>query len=158
MKFFKFSETISGGTHYLDFIFNTLVDPFFSNTNFFLTSYFMSLGDFDLADPSAENQAEIQLFAEELGAKLVKIRILFKWHSICSDHRMDCCIICIVPVMFTLATYYKRIVAVFEDQVRIFFTFLLPMKLFQILFFWILGLDQQFFLWSPNNINLFNFC
>ena len=30
----------------------------------------MSLGDFDLADPSAENQAEIQLFAEELGAKI----------------------------------------------------------------------------------------
>ena len=78
MKFFKFSETISGGTFVLRLLFSILLSiPFLVTLISFWTSYFMSLGDFDLADPSAENQADIQLFAEELGAKIGQDRMAY---------------------------------------------------------------------------------
>ena len=120
MKFFKFSETISGGTFVLRLLFSILLSiPFLVTLISFWTSYFMSLGDFDLADPSVENQAEIQSFAEELGAKIVQDPE-FYFNDIISALTFGwivAFIICIVPVIwFTLATYYKRIVAVFEDQ------------------------------------------
>ena len=120
MKFFKFSETISGSTFILRLLFSILLSiPFLVTLISFWTTYFMSLRDFDLADPSVENQAEIQLFAEELGAKIgqdpefylndIVSALTFGW--------VVAFIICVVPVIwFTLATYYKRIVAVFEDQ------------------------------------------
>ena len=120
MKFFKFSETISGTTFVLRLLFSILLSiPFLVTLISFWTSYFMSLGDFDLADPSAENQVEIQLFAEELGAKIGQDPE-FYLDDIVSALTIGwivAFIICIVPVIwFTLATYYKRIVAVFEDQ------------------------------------------
>ena len=120
MKFFKFSETISGVTFILRLLFSILLSiPFLVTLISFWTSYFMSLGDFDVSDPSAENQAEIQLFAEELGAKIGQDPE-FYLNDILSALTVGwivAFIICIVPVIwFTLATYYKRIVAVFEDQ------------------------------------------
>ena len=120
MKFFKFSETISGSTFILRLLFSILLSiPFLVTLISFWTTYFMSLGDFDLADPSVENQAEIQLFAEELGAKIGQDPE-FYLNDIVSALTIGwivAFIICIVPVIwFTLATYFKRIVAVFEDQ------------------------------------------
>jgi len=120
MKFFKFSETISGSTFILRLLFSILLSiPFLVTLISFWTSYFMSLGDFDLADSSIENQAEIQLFAEELGAKIGQDPE-FYLNDIVSALTIGwivAFIICIVPVIwFTLATYYKRIIAVFEDQ------------------------------------------
>lgn len=128
MKFFKFSETISGGTFILRLLFSIILSiPFLVTLISFWTSYFMSLGDFDLADPSAENQAKIQLFAEELGTKIGQDPD-FYLNDIVSTLTIGwiiAFILCIVPVIwFTLATYYKRIIAVFEDQGKnIFYVF-----------------------------------
>ena len=129
MKFFKFSETISGSTFILRLLFSILLSiPFLGTLISFWTSYFMSLGDFDLADPSAENQAEIQLFAEELGAKIAEDPE-FYLNDIVSSLTIGwifAFILCIVPVIwFTLATYYKRFIAVFKEQGKsIFYIFL----------------------------------
>jgi len=127
MKFFKFSETISGGTFILRLLFSILLSiPFLVTLISFWTSYFMSLGDFDLADPSTENQAEIQLFAEELGSKIGQDPE-FYLNDILSALTIGwivAFILCIIPVIwFTLATYYKRIVAVFEDKGKNIFYF-----------------------------------
>ena len=120
MKFFKFSGTISGSTFILRLLFSILLSiPFLVTLISFWTSYFMSLGDFDMADPSAENQAEIQLFAEELGLKIGQDPEFYlnDMISALTIGWIVAFILCIVPVIwFTLTTYYKRIVAVFEDQ------------------------------------------
>ena len=120
MKFFKFSETISGGAFILRLLFSILLSiPFLVTLISFWTSYFMSLGDFDLADPSAENQAEIQSFAEELGAKIGENPEFYlnDMVSALTIGWIVAFILCIVPVIwFTLATYYKRIIAVFDEQ------------------------------------------
>ena len=120
MKFFKFSGTISGSTFILRLLFSLLLSiPFLVTLISFWTSYFMSLGDFDLADPSAENQAEIQLFAEELSLKIGQDPEFYlnDMISALTIGWIVAFILCIVPVIwFTLATYYKRIVAVFEGQ------------------------------------------
>ena len=127
MKSFKFSETISGGTFILRLLFSILLSiPFLVTLISFWTSYFMSLGDFDLADPSAESQTEIQLFAEELGSKIAQDPE-FYLNDILSTLTIGwivAFILCIIPVIwFTLATYYKRIVAVFEDKGKNIFYF-----------------------------------
>ena len=72
-KFFCFSGTISGTTFLLRILFVFLLMlPFLVAIIAKWTTYFMSLGNFDISDQSMENQMEIQSFGDELAHHLLK--------------------------------------------------------------------------------------
>ena len=72
-KFFSFSQTISGKTFLLRTLFTVVLSfPILIALISKWTSYFMSLGNFDISDSSIENQMEIQSFGDELAQKIAE--------------------------------------------------------------------------------------
>ena len=72
-KFFTFSGTISGKTFLLRTLFIIVMCiPLIIVTIAKWTTYFMSLSEFDISDPSVENQLEIQKFGDELALKIAE--------------------------------------------------------------------------------------
>ena len=119
-KFFSFSETISGKTFILRTLFTVVLSfPILVALISKWTSYFISLGDFDISDPSMENQMEIQSFGDELAQKMAE-NPEFYLNDFMDSFTIGWIVIFIFtmipPIWFGLATYYKRISALFYDQ------------------------------------------
>ena len=119
-KYFSFSGTISGTTLLLRTLFTAVLSiPIIIALISKWTSYFVSLGNFDLSDPALENQMAIQAFGDELAQKIADNpefylndflnSFTFGWVLIF--------VLSVIPVIwFGLATYYKRVSALFFDQ------------------------------------------
>lgn len=93
--------------------------PFLIATISKWTSYFMSLSQFDISDPSIENQMEIQKFGDELAQKIAENPDFYLNDFMNSFSLLWILVflVCIVPVIwFGLANYYKRISALFYEQ------------------------------------------
>ena len=119
-KFFSFSETISGKTFFLRTLFTVVLSfPILVALISKWTSYFMSFGDFDISDPSMENQMEIQSFGDELAQKMAE-NPEFYLNDFMDSFTIGWIVIFIFtmipPIWFGLATYYKRVSALFYDQ------------------------------------------
>ena len=84
-----------------------------------MDSLFHVLGNFDVSDPSAENQMEIQRFGDELAMKIVE-NPEFYLNDFLSSFSFIWILLFIVsvipPIWFGFATYYKRISALFYEQ------------------------------------------
>ena len=129
-KFFSFSHTISGKTFFLRIIFGIVLSiPFLIAVIAKWTTYFMSLGNFDLTDSSFENQMEIQQFGDELSLKISENPEFYLNDFIQSFSFgwVFLLVFSLLPtIWFVLATYYKRISAIFYDQRKsVFFALLL---------------------------------
>ena len=125
-KFFCFSETISGKTFFLRTLFAVVLSfPILILLISKWTSYFMSLGDFDIYDSSIENQMEIQSFGDELALKIAE-NPEFYLNDFMDSFTIGWVFIfiltIILPIWFGLATYYKRVSALFYDQRKEIFT------------------------------------
>ena len=119
-KFFSFSDTISGKTFFLRTLFTVVLSfPILVALISKWTSYFISLGDFDISDPSMESQMEIQSFGDELAQKMAE-NPEFYLNDFMDSFTMGWIVIFILtmipPIWFGLATYYKRVSALFYDQ------------------------------------------
>ena len=93
--------------------------PFLIATISKWTSYFMSLSQFDISDPSIENQMEIQKFGDELALKIAENPDFYLNDFMNSFSLLWILVflVCIIPVIwFGLANYYKRISALFYEQ------------------------------------------
>ena len=128
-KFFSFSQTISGKTFFLRTLFTVVLSfPILIALISKWTSYFMSLGDFDISDPSIENQMEIQSFGDELAQKIAE-NPEFYLNDFMDSFTIGWIVIFILtmipPIWFGLATYYKRVSALFYDQRKEIFTALI---------------------------------
>tara|TARA_Y100000766_G_scaffold195299_1_gene167875 strand:- start:1438 stop:1962 length:525 start_codon:yes stop_codon:yes gene_type:complete len=119
-KFFSFSDTISGKTFVLRTLFNiVLAFPILIALISKWTTYFTSLGGFDLSDPSIENQMEIQSFGDELALKMSENPEFYLndfMNSFTFGWIFIIFLCAIPPIWFGLATYYKRVSALFYDQ------------------------------------------
>ena len=119
-KYFLFSGTISGKTFFLRTLFIIVMCiPFLIATISKWTSYFMSLSQFDISDPSIENQMEIQKFGDELALKIAENPDFYLNDFMNSFSLLWILVflVCIIPVIwFGLANYYKRISALFYEQ------------------------------------------
>ena len=119
-KFFSFSETISGKTFFLRTLFTVVLSfPILVALISKWTSYFISLGDFDISDPSMENQMEIQSFGDELAQKMAE-NPEFYLNDFMDSFTIGWIVIFILtmipPIWFGLATYYKSVSALFYDK------------------------------------------
>jgi hypothetical protein len=79
----------------------------------------MSLSQFDISDPSIENQMEIQKFGDELALKIAENPDFYLNDFMNSFSLLWILVflVCIIPVIwFGLANYYKRISALFYEQ------------------------------------------
>ena len=119
-KFFTFSGTISGKTFLLRTLFIIVMCiPLIIVTIAKWTTYFMSLSEFDISDPSVENQLEIQKFGDELALKIAENPEFYlnDFMNSFSAVWILFFIVFIVPIIwFGLANYYKRISALFYEQ------------------------------------------
>ena len=128
-KFFSFSETISGKTFFLRTLFTVVLSfPILVALISKWTSYFISLGDFDISDSSMESQMEIQSFGDELAQKMAE-NPEFYLNDFMDSFTIGWIVIFILtmipPIWFGLATYYKRVSALFYDQRKEIFTALI---------------------------------
>ena len=119
-KFFTFSGTISGKTFLLRTLFIIVMCiPLIIVSIAKWTTYFMSLSEFDISDPSVENQLEIQKFGDELALKIAENPEFYlnDFMNSFSAVWILVFILCIVPIIwFGFANYYKRISALFYEQ------------------------------------------
>tara|TARA_Y100000766_G_scaffold211506_1_gene183093 strand:+ start:796 stop:1320 length:525 start_codon:yes stop_codon:yes gene_type:complete len=125
-KLFYFSATISGKIFFFRTLFTVVLTiPFLITLLSKWTVYFISLGDFDIYDPSIENQMEIQSFGDELALKIAE-NPEFYLNDFMDSFTIGWVFIfiltIILPIWFGLATYYKRVSALFYDQRKEIFT------------------------------------
>ena len=129
-KFFSFAGTISGTTFFLRTLFTAVLSiPLIITLISKWTSYFTSLGNFDISDPSLENQMAIQTFGEELAQKIAD-NPEFYLNDFLNSFTFSLILIFVLSVIpaiwFGLATYYKRVSALFfEQRKEVFFSLLL---------------------------------
>ena len=119
-KYFSFSGTISGTTLLLRTLFAAVLSiPIIIALISKWTSYFVSLGNFDLSDPALENQMAIQAFGDELAQKIAD-NPEFYLNDFLNSFTFGWVLIFVLSVIpaiwFGLATYYKRVSALFFDQ------------------------------------------
>ena len=119
-KYFSFSGTISGTTLLLRTLFTAVLSiPIIIALISKWTSYFVSLGNFDLSDPALENQMAIQAFGDELAQKIAD-NPEFYLNDFLNSFTFGWVLIFVLSVIpaiwFGLATYYKRVSALFFDQ------------------------------------------
>ena len=119
-KYFSFSQTISGKTFFLRTLFTVVLSfPILIALISKWTSYFLSIGDFDISDPSMKNQMEIQSFGDEFVQKIAE-NPEFYLNDFMDSFTIGWIVIFILtmipPMWFGLATYYKRVSALFYDQ------------------------------------------
>ena len=129
-KFFSFAGTISGTAFFLRTLFTVVLSiPLIITLISKWTSYFTSLGNFDISDPSLENQMAIQTFGEELAQKIAD-NPEFYLNDFLNSFTFSWILIFVLSVIpaiwFGLATYYKRVSALFfEQRKEVFFSLLL---------------------------------
>ena len=119
-KYFSFSGTISGTTLLLRTLFTAVLSiPIIIALISKWTSYFVSLSNFDISDPALENQMAIQAFGDEL-AKKIADNPEFYLNDFLNSFSFGWVLIFVLSVIpaiwFGLATYYKRVSALFFDQ------------------------------------------
>ena len=119
-KFFSFAGTISGTTFFLRSLFTIVLSiPLIIVLISKWTSYFTSLGNFDISDPSFENQMAIQSFGDELAQKIAD-NPEFYLNDFLNSFTFGWILVFILSVIpaiwFGLATYYKRVSAIFFEQ------------------------------------------
>ena len=119
-KYFSFSGTISGTTLLLRTLFTAVLSiPIIIALISKWTSYFVSLGNFDLSDPALENQMAIQAFGDELAQKIAD-NPEFYLNDFLNSFTFGWVLIFVLSLIpaiwFGLATYYKRVSALFFDQ------------------------------------------
>ena len=119
-KYFSFAGTISGTTLFLRTLFNIVLSiPLIIALISKWTSYFTSLGNFDISDPSIDNQMAIQAFGDELAQKIAE-NPEFYLNDFLNSFTFGWILIFVLSVIpaiwFGLATYYKRVSALFFDQ------------------------------------------
>ena len=123
-KFFSFAGTISGTTFFLRTLFTIVLSiPLIITLISKWTSYFTSLGNFDISDPSLENQMAIQAFGDELAQKIAD-NPEFYLNDFLNSFTFGWILLLVLSVIlfgfvapwFTLATYYKRVSALFFEQ------------------------------------------
>ena len=125
-KYFSFAGTISGTTLFLRTLFNIVLSiPLIIALISTWTSYFTSLGNFDISDPSIENQMAIQDFGDELAQKIAE-NPEFYLNDFLNSFTFGWILIFVLSVIpaiwFGLATHYKRVSALFFDQRKQVFT------------------------------------
>ena len=129
-KFFSFAGTISGTAFFIRTLFTAVLSiPLIITLISKWTSYFTSLGNFDISDPSLENQMAIQTFGEELAQKIAD-NPEFYLNDFLNSFTFSWILIFVLSVIpaiwFGLATYYKRVSALFfEQRKEVFFSLLL---------------------------------
>ena len=119
-KFFSFAGTISGTSFFLRTLFTIVLSiPLIITLISKWTSYFTSLGNFDISDPSLENQMAIQAFGDELAQKIAD-NPEFYLNDFLNSFTFGWILLFVLSVIpaiwFGLATYYKRVSALFYDQ------------------------------------------
>ena len=119
-KYFSFSGTISGTALLLRTLFTAVLSiPIVIALISKWTSYFVSLGNFDLSDPALENQMAIQAFGDELAQKIAD-NPEFYLNDFLNSFTFGWVLIFILSaipaIWFGLATHYKRVSALFFDQ------------------------------------------
>jgi hypothetical protein len=111
-KFFKFSETISGTTFFLRMLFTILLSiPGIIIFISFVANYLTSSGLIDISDPNFDQSAfqqSIQENPDEFMSSMLD--------SMTSNWIIALIISFIPAVWFSLASYYKRISALFFEQ------------------------------------------
>ena len=129
-KYFSFAGTISGTSFLLRILFTVVLSiPLIITLISKWISYFISLGNFDIADPSLENQMAIQAFGDELAQKIAD-NPEFYLNDFLSSFTFGWILIFFLSVTpaiwFGLATYYKRVSALFyEQRKQVFFALVL---------------------------------
>jgi len=119
-KYFSFAGTISGTSFFLRTLFTIVLSiPLIITLISKWTSYFTSLGDFDISDPSLENQMAIQAFGDDLAQKIAD-NPEFYLNDFLNSFTFGWILVFVLSVVpaiwFGLATYYKRVSALFYDQ------------------------------------------
>ena len=119
-NFFSFAGTISGTSFIMRILFTMILSiPLIIALISKWTSYFISLGNFDISDPSLENQMAIQDFGDELAQKIAD-NPEFYLNDFLNSFTFGWILLFILSVIpaiwFGLATLYKRVSALFFDQ------------------------------------------
>ncbi len=113
LKFFQFSGTISGTTYFLRMLFTILLSiPGIILIFSFFGSYLMNEGFIDMNNPEGFDQLafqeQIEANPEEFFSNL--------WSSFSSGWIISLIIAFLPAMWFTLASYYKRISALFYEN------------------------------------------
>ena len=125
-KFFSFAGTISGSTFFLRILFTIVLSiPLIITLISKWTSYFTFLGNFDISDPSLENQMAIQAFGDELAQKIAD-NPEFYLNDFLNSFTFGWILLFVLSLIpaiwFGLATYYKRISSIFHsNRIKMFF-------------------------------------
>ena len=119
-NFFSFAGSISGTSFLLRILFTMILSiPLIIALISKWTSYFITLGNFDVSDPSLENQMAIQAFGDELAQKIAD-NPEFYLNDFLNSFTFGWILLFIFSVIpaiwFGLATLYKRVSALFFDQ------------------------------------------
>jgi hypothetical protein len=112
LKFFQFSETISGTTLFLRFLFTILLSiPFVIIFFSFVADYLTSSGLIDLSNPNFD-QSAFQESIEENPEEFMDAML----NAITSNWIIALTISYVPAIWFSLASYYKRISALFYEN------------------------------------------
>jgi len=131
-RFFTFSGTISGSSFILRSLFTIVLSiPFLVIIIAMLTSIVIGYMDIDFASANGMSMAEQNEIGEEAGLKIAEEMMELgpmEWFSQnVSGFWVIAAILSLIPVMwFGLATYYKRVSALFySNRVKAFVAFLI---------------------------------
>ena len=130
-KFFAFRGTISGSSFILRALFSIVLSlPFLIIVISLFASVVMNYMDVDFANAEGMSMAESNAVGEKAGVKIaeeISQNGLQNWLSAnVSTGFIVAIILSLIPVFwFTLATYYKRVSALFySNRVKVFFAFI----------------------------------
>jgi len=127
-KFFQFSGTISGTTLFLRILFTILLSiPGIIIVISFFTNYIISEGIIDMNNPESFDQAAFQESIEE------NPEVFFSniYNSISSNWIIALVISFIPAIWFSLASYYKRVSALFYENRKNIFAIYVGFELIQ---------------------------
>ena len=130
-RFFAFNGTISGSTFLLRILFSIVLSiPFIIILTAMLSSIVFSYMDIDFANANGMSMAESNTIGEEAGLKIaeemMEIGPMAWFSQNISIIWIIAAVISLIPLIwFSLATYYKRISAIFYlNRVKAFFAFI----------------------------------
>ena len=127
-KFFQFSGTISGTTLFLRILFTILLSiPGIIIVISFFTNYIISEGIIDMNNPESFDQAAFQESIEENPEEF----FLNIYNSISSNWIIALVISFIPAIWFSLASYYKRVSALFYENRKNIFAIYVGFELIQ---------------------------
>jgi len=123
LKFFHFSETISGTTFFLRFLFTILLSLPFIFILGMLNLNFLIESGLDISDPSSLDSAMLDISEnpEKFRSDL--------WSYVSTGWFISLIISIIPPIWFYLATCYKRITALFYENRKNLFASLVAFEL-----------------------------